>query len=367
MESVSRPSPLDEVHRELGGRLVDFAGFRLPVRYSGVTAEHRAVREAAGLFDVSHMGEFVLQGPGACAALQYIVAGDVDSLEAGQAMYTVCCNEQGGILDDLIVYRLQHERFVVVCNAANRTKLVSHFRQLTAQRCQFVDRSDDYALMALQGPKAESILRACGAEADLTGLAPFRLARGDLCGRSIIAARTGYTGEDGFELFCEPDAAVPIWRQVMKKSDRFGLQPAGLGARDTLRLEARLCLYGQDIDESTNPFEAGIGWVVNLSKPSFLGQSALQACKRQGVSRKLVGFQMRGRGIARTGYPVLDRSGERIGRVTSGGPGLTVGHNLGLAYVPTAASKRGTELGIEIRGKVVKAEVVRTPFYKRQR
>ena len=358
-------SPLYERHKALGARFVPFAGWDMPVQYEGVTREHHAVRNAAGLFDVSHMGELFLTGEGAAAAVDRLVTNDVRRLPAGRALYTACCNEQGTILDDLIVYRLNETRVLVVCNASNRDKIRAHFATETAGRCEFADKSDDYALLALQGPRAQNVLERLGTDAALARLPRFGVADGQVAGVALIAARTGYTGEDGFELFCAMRDAGTLWDALLGAGKALGIAPIGLGARDTLRLEARLMLYGNDIDETTNPIEAGIGWTVKLDKGDFIGRGALERVKQHGLPRKLVGFEMTGRGIARHGYPIVDRSGKQVGHVTSGAPSLSLGKNIGLGYVPIALSETGTPLGIEIRAKVIEAVVVPTPFYKR--
>lgn len=336
----------------------------MPVQYEGIKKEHEAVRTRAGLFDVSHMGEIVVEGPGAVAAVDRLVTNDVGKLEVGRALYTVCCNESGFILDDLIVYRLEAEKILVVCNASNRDKIVSHFAKNLSLETPWNDVSDAWALLALQGPNARAIMAELGAPEALLGLRTFGVARATVAGVDLWAARTGYTGEDGFELFCANEDAAALWRAILAAGEAHGIQAVGLGARDTLRLEARLMLYGNDIDEQTHPFEAGLGWVVKLEAGDFIGRDALRKIKAEGFDRKLVGFEMTGRGIARHGYPIV-ADGERVGEVTSGSPGPTVGRNIGLGYVPKALSKVGTALGIEIRGKQVGAVVVTTPFYKR--
>ena len=336
----------------------------MPVQYEGIKAEHEAVRTRAGLFDVSHMGEILVEGPNAVAEVDRLVTNDVSGLPVGRALYTVCCNEAGRILDDLIVYRLEAEKVLVVCNASNRDKIVTHFASHLSLETPWNDVSDAWALLALQGPSAARVLEALGASKDLLTLPSFHVTRTSLAGVELWAARTGYTGEDGFELFCANEDAVTLWRALLEKGEPHGLQPVGLGARDTLRLEARLMLYGNDITEQNHPFEAGLGWVVKLDAGDFIGKDALEAIKAAGVERKLVGFEMAGRGIARHGYPIVV-DGRRVGEVTSGSPGPTVGRNIGLGYVPKSMSKVGTRLGIEIRGKVVDAVVVTTPFYER--
>jgi len=359
-----RETSLADEHRALGARLVPFAGWRMPVQYEGIKNEHEAVRRRAGLFDVSHMGEILIEGPEAVAEVDRLVTNDVSRLPTGKALYTVCCNEQGRILDDLIVYRLEDEKVLVVCNASNRNKIVGHFAKSLSLGTPWKDVSDAWALLALQGPKSIGVMKGLGAPRSLLELPYFHVTRASVAGVDLWAARTGYTGEDGFELFCASEDTVTLWRALLEAGQTHGLQPVGLGARDTLRLEARLMLYGNDITEDTHPLEAGLGWVVKLDAGDFIGRDALRAVKTAGLDRKLVGFEMTGRGIARHGYPIV-ANGAPVGEVTSGSPGPTVGRNIGLGYVPLALGKAGTTLGIEIRGKVVDAVVVRTPFYKR--
>ncbi|MEM1030702.1 MAG: glycine cleavage system aminomethyltransferase GcvT [Myxococcota bacterium] len=360
---------LHDEHVALGGRMVPFAGFEMPVQYAGVKQEHHAVRTAAGLFDVSHMGEMELSGPDAGAVVDRLITNHARLLAPGQALYTCACNDGGTILDDLIVYRRGPEDWLVVCNASNRDKMVPHFRaEADAAGVPFADASDQTALLALQGPRALAIATT-GAAADgpdLGTLGPFFLAETTLFGVRVTAARTGYTGEDGLEIFCAADDARSLWRALLDAGRADGLAPCGLAARDTLRLEARLSLYGNDIDETTNPYEAGLGWTVKLKKPSpFVGREALRAIKAAGVTRKLVGFEMTGRGIARQGYPILDAAGSQVGVCTSGSPGPTVEKNIGLGYVPVSEAAIGTALTIDCRGRAVSAVVVPTPFYRR--
>lgn len=364
MPNALRETALADEHRALGARLVPFAGWLMPVQYDGIKKEHEAVRSRAGLFDVSHMGEILVEGPDAVAAVDYLVTNDASRLEVGRALYTTCCNEAGRILDDLIVYRLEDEKVLVVCNASNRDKIVAHFAKNLSLGTPWNDVSDAWALLALQGPKAVAVMKDLGAPPEILDLPYFHVIRSSLAGVELWVARTGYTGEDGFELFCASDDAVRLWRALLETGASHGLEPVGLGARDTLRLEARLALYGNDISEETHPFEAGLGWVVKLDAGEFIGRDALRATKAAGLERKLVGFEMTGRGIARHGYPIV-ADGKQVGEVTSGSPGPTVGRNIGLGYVPLALAKLGTGIGIEIRGKVVDAVVVSTPFYKR--
>jgi aminomethyltransferase len=362
----SRRTVLHDRHVALGARFVPFAGWEMPVQYAaGVTREHQSVRGAVGLFDVSHMGELFITGAGASGALDRLVTNDVGKLPVGRALYTPACNEGGTILDDLIVYRLGTDRLLVVCNASNRDKMAAHFARECEGRCTFADRSDEHALIAVQGPRAQALLERLEAPPELARLPRMGVAEGLLAGTPVIAARTGYTGEDGFELFCAPQQAGALWDALLERGQALQAAPIGLGARDTLRLEARLLLYGNDIDETTNPLEAGIAWTVKLDKGAFLGRHALLAVKERGLSRKLVGFEMVGRGIARHGYPIVDATEAPVGVVTSGAPSLSLGKNIGLGYVPIALSRPGSKVGIAIRGKTIDAVVVETPFYKR--
>ncbi|MCB9588685.1 MAG: glycine cleavage system aminomethyltransferase GcvT [Polyangiaceae bacterium] len=364
MADSLKATPLLDRHRALGGRLVPFAGYEMPVQYSGIVAEHQAVRERAGLFDVSHMGELLLTGEGALEQANRLVTNDLARIADGQAMYTCCCNEQGTILDDLILYRHAPERILVVCNASNRDKIVGHFSSsITGVR--FEDQSDETALIALQGPKALQVLGAAELSFDASSLKSFRFQAGTLAGKACTVARTGYTGEDGVEIFCNVANAVAIWDALLEAGKPFEVLPCGLGARDTLRLEARLSLYGNDIDETTNPLEAGLAWTVKFDKAEFVGKAALEAIKAAGLTRKMVGFECTGRGIARHGYPILSKDGERIGEVTSGAPSPTLGKNIGMGYVPAALSEVGSEFVVDSRGRQISAVVVKTPFYKR--
>jgi aminomethyltransferase len=357
-------TPLFDLQRAAGARIIPFAGWEMPVQYAGIVEEHRAVRERAGLFDVSHMGELWLRGPAAVQVVAGLTTNDVGRLAMGQALYTCACNAGGTILDDLIIYRVASEEVLVVCNAGNREKMAPHFAQAAQGRCNFEDASDATALLALQGPRAVDVLRALHAPAQLSEMDRFSVARANVRGLSLLVARTGYTGEDGFELFVPSAQAPQLWTMLTEAGRTVGLAPVGLGARDTLRLEAALRLYGNDIDETTDPWEAGLGWTVKLEGRSFLGSDALLERKRVGLSRKLVGLEMVGRGIARHGYPVL-HDGQQLGRVTSGSPCPTLGKNLALAYVPTEHAAVGTLLQVEVRGKGVEAKVVAIPFYKR--
>jgi aminomethyltransferase len=362
-------TPLYEEHKAAGGRIVPFAGWEMPVQYTGIVDEHNAVRNAVGLFDVSHMGELTVEGPRALAAVGALVTNDVENLTDGQAKYTVCCNPQGTILDDLIVYRVSPVKVLVVCNASNREKIVGHFQRSIADRATVRDISDETALIAVQGPKAMELLSLAGAAVPVLETPAFHFTDGRLCDVPCTLARTGYTGEDGMEVFCPPGEAARIWCTLLEMGRDLGAKPAGLGARDTLRLECKMALYGNDIDETTNPIEASLAWTVKLEKGEFVGRDALRAVTEKGVSRKLVGFEMTDRAIARHGYHVVDDAGHQVGVVTSGSPSPTLGKNIGLAYVPAAASAVGTALKIKDpqRGRVSAAVVVKTPFYRRKK
>jgi aminomethyltransferase len=363
-----RRTALYECHARLGARLVPFAGWEMPVQYEGIVAEHTAVRTAAGLFDVSHMGELELSGRYAGEVVNYLVTNDVSTLADGQALYTCACSERGTILDDLIVYRCTSERYLVVCNASNLEKMAGVFRRAAEHHCNFEDRSDRTALLALQGPRAFEVLALAGQDAQsLSRLKSFHFRDAVVANVRCTVARTGYTGEDGVEIFCAGGDAPQLWTQLVNLGAALGLKPAGLGARDTLRLEARLSLYGHDIDETTHPLEAGLGWVVKFEKGDFVGRAALDWVRASPLPRGLVGFEVTGRGIARQGYPFLDLAGGKVGVCTSGSPAPTVGKNIGLGYLPTAMTQVGTRFWVDCRGKSVEAVVVKTPFYKRGR
>jgi aminomethyltransferase len=352
-------TPLYDEHKELGARLVDFAGYEMPVQYEGIKAEHEAVRNHAGLFDVSHMGEAFFRGPDAEAAVQRLVTRDVGRLDVGQAGYSAVCYEDGGTVDDVIVYRREDD-FLIVVNASNREKDLEHFQTNTEDLdVELTDESDDWALLALQGPEAEKLLQDF-TDADLSSLKPFRFVEAEVEGVRAIISRTGYTGEDGFEIYLSPDGAPSVWRRLIDK----GVTPAGLGARDTLRLEAGMCLYGNELDAETTPLEAGISFAVHLDKEQrFIGQRALLLEDTQGLRKKLVGFEMEGRGIARHGYHVTSGA-EIVGEVTSGTKSPTLDRAIGLALVDPGVDDW---FEIVIRDNPVPARAVPLPFYKRDR
>jgi aminomethyltransferase len=358
-----KQTPLYGRHQALHARIIDFGGWAMPVQYSGILDEHKAVRTAAGIFDVSHMGEILFKGPRAAEAVQRIVTNDVGKLVDGSAMYSCACLPSGGIVDDLIVYRAGGESFLIVVNASNIDKDFSWFKEQAASLCDIVDLSDDTALLAVQGPQAVALVQSLSDRA-LSDLKPFTYREALVAGVKTQVARTGYTGEDGFELFAPATQVVALWDALLDGGQPVGLKPIGLGARDTLRLEARLSLYGNDIDAEHTPHEAGLSWVVKGK--GFVGEAALAEQKAAGVTRKLVGLVMKERGTARHGYDIVDGSGAKIGVVTSGSVGPTVGANIGMGYVPTAQAEPGTLLTIDCRGKRATAEVVKGPFYKRR-
>ena len=367
-----RKTSLYDRHVAAKGRLVSFAGFSLPIQYTGIVDEHQSVRKAVGIFDVSHMGELSLTGPEAGAVVDAVITNDASKIGDGQALYTCACNEAGTVLDDLIVYRAAADKWLVVCNASNHAKMAAVFATAAAAaphskgKCDFADRTDETALIALQGPKAFDVLDLAGADAaKLRELKSFHFRDAVIGNTRCTVARTGYTGEDGVEIFCAWNDAPALWDQLVELGTPLGLKPAGLGARDTLRLEARLSLYGNEIDETTNPLEAGLGWVVKLDKPGFQGKAALVKAKAEPLARKLVGFEVTGKGIARHGYPLRDEAGNPVGVCTSGSPGPTVNKNIGLGYLPTAMTTIGTKFFVDCRGKNIEAVVVKTPFYKR--
>ena len=344
-----------------------FGGWEMPVQYQGISEEHRAVRTAAGLFDVSHMGEIEIAGRDALAAVQRITSNDAGRLGVGQAQYSALTTSEGTPVDDVLVYRLAEDHFLLVVNAANTGKDRDWIAAAldAAEDAVAVDTSRRYALLALQGPRSLEILQALTV-VELDGLRYYTFANGEVAGVRATISRTGYTGEDGFELFVAPQSAEAVWAALVEAGAPAGLRPAGLGARDTLRLEASMRLYGQDIDESTTLLEAGLGWIVGWDKGEFVGREALVAQRAAGVNRRLVGFEMLDHGIARAGYDIYVH-GERVGRVTSGTWAPSLGMAIGMAYVPAASSAVDTSIAVEIRGRRAQARIVRMPFYKRAR
>ena len=356
-------TPLYAEHVSAGAKLVPFAGYEMPVQYrTGILAEHQAVRTRAGIFDVSHMGEIEVRGPQALDLVQYVTTNDASTLVVGQAQYSVICREDGGCIDDCIVYRFE-DVYMIVVNASNRDKdhdwILHHAENFDVE---IEDKSDEVALIALQGPKAQNIL-ARVTESPIDSIKYYHFATGDVAGAAAVISRTGYTGEDGFELYVNANDAAMVWRRLLDAGASDGLIPAGLGSRDSLRLEMGYALYGNDIDDRHTPLEAGLAWVTKLDKADFIGKEALAKQKTAGVRQKLVGFVLKEKGFPRHGYEVR-YNGEAGGEVTSGtvSPSLEVG--VGLAYVPTEASKAGTQIEIVVRDKTIAAEVTRPPFYK---
>ena len=359
-------TPLYGLHRRLGAKMVGFGGFEMPVQYSGIAAEHRAVREAAGLFDASHMGEIGVRGPGAAAFLQWAVTADVGRLGVGQAAYSPVCLTTGGVLDDILVYRLGVEDYLLVVNAGNKDKDLAWLRERGRENVTVEDRSAEWALLALQGPRAAAVLgRVTGEPLDRIGYYRFRSGV-PVAGVDCLLSRTGYTGEDGFELYCSPARAEGLFAALLAAGEDDGLVPAGLGARDTLRLEAALPLYGHELDEGTTPLEAGLDRFVSFAKGDFSGREALRRQKEEGAGKKLAGFELTGPGIARQGYALM-QGGRQTGTVTSGTLSPTLGRAIGLGYVAPEHARPGTELAVVIRGRECAARVVPTPFYRRKK
>ncbi|MGH2462280.1 MAG: glycine cleavage system aminomethyltransferase GcvT [Candidatus Limnocylindria bacterium] len=368
-----RRTTLDAVHRSLGARMVAFAGYEMPVRYSSELEEHKAVRTAVGLFDLSHMGEIALAGPDALALARYALVSDPGTLEPGQAQYSMACAADGGVIDDFIVYRTD-PGYLIVCNAANREAVVGHLTGLVADRGFDVtvdDRSDQTALIAPQGPRAAELVGGL-TDVDLRTIGTYRSVSGEVAGVACLIARTGYTGEDGFELICDAADAERLWHAVFEVGGRFGLLPCGLASRDTLRLEAGMPLYGNELGRDVNPYEANLGRVVKLDKGDFLGGAALAEVERRGTRRRLVGLVMGDEGIARHGYLVVEGAGEasqtdEIGVVTSGSVSPTLGLRIAMALVSSEAAEVGRRVAVMIRDRRCRAEQVKLPFYRRPR
>jgi len=367
-----RRTPLDAVHRALGARMVAFAGYEMPIRYTSELEEHRTVRSAVGLFDLSHMGEIGLVGPDALPLARFALVSDPGTLEPGQAQYSMLCAPDGGVIDDVIVYRTD-PGYMVVCNAANRDAVVSHLAALLAGAELDVgveDRSSQTALVAPQGPRAAELLAGL-TDIDLGTIRNYRSMRGQVADVPCLVARTGYTGEDGFELFCATQDAQRLWEAVFRAGGQFGLLPCGLASRDTLRLEAGMPLYGNELGRDANPYEANLGRVVKLDKGDFVGRAALADIQRQGPRRLLVGLVMQDEGIARHGYPVVEAAGAgpsaEIGVVTSGSVSPTLGQRIAMALIRSEAAEIGRSVAVIIRDRPCRAEQVKLPFYRRPR
>lgn len=355
-------TPLYDEHVRLGGRMVDFAGYEMPVQYEGIVAEHKAVRERAGLFDVSHMGEFIVRGPEALELVQLVTTNDASKIEVGQAQYTVICQEDGGAIDDCLLYRFP-DHYMLVVNASNRESVWNWISKYAPRfDAELIDRSDEIGVIAVQGPAAERIVARL-TDDDVSAIGFYRFIEGTVDGKPAIISRTGYTGEDGFELYVDADATAEIWRRLLDVGAEDGVAPAGLGSRDSLRLELGYLLYGNDLDANHTPLEAGLGWAVKLDKGEFIGRDALSKQKEEGVRKRLVGFRLEGRGFPRRDYEVRYQ-GESAGQVTSGLLSPSLEEGIGFAYVATEAAKPGTAIEVVIRNRPIPAEVVRPPFYK---
>jgi aminomethyltransferase len=364
MTEKPQRTPLFEEHRLAGGKMVPYAGFEMPVQYeTGIQAEHRAVREAAGLFDVSHMGEFSVEGPDALAFVGSLTVNDPTALAIGQAQYSAFCAEDGTVIDDLLVYRTGEEALLMVVNAANRAGDWAWVNaHAEGHDVTLEDRSDQTALLALQGPRAEEILAPLTG-LELEGIGFYRFSEGEVAGVPCLVARTGYTGEDGFELYHDPGDAPKLWRALLEAGKAHGLVPAGLGARDTLRLEVGYPLYGNDLDRTHTALESGLGWIVKLDRGDFVGKDALVRQKERGPVRRLTGIRLTERGFPRPGYPVFS-GGREVGKVTSGTVSPTLGEGVALAYLPVELTEPGTAVAVKIRNQKVEGVVQRPPFYR---
>lgn len=378
-EATLKKTPLNALHRELGGKMVDFGGWDMPVQYkAGVIEEHNATRTRAGLFDVSHMGEIWVEGPDAISFVDSITSNDVTKLEDGQAHYSTLPNEKGGVVDDLLVYRFGPEKLLLVVNAGTTEKDWAWIcrnlsgsdgvdsNTFTTDRVSLRNASAEYCQIAIQGPKATEILQRL-TDTDLSAIKYYWFTTGTVDGVDGIISRTGYTGEDGFEFYASADKAEQLWNKMLETGEAEGITPCGLAARNTLRLEAGMSLYGHELSDDISPLEAGLGWITKLNKESdFVGKDALQKQKADGISRKVVGFEMTEPGIGRDGFDVYI-NGEKAGYVSSGSPAPFLKKNIGLAFVPVDFANPGQEIKIDIRGKQVAAKIVTTPFYKREK
>ncbi len=355
---------LSETHIALGAKMVPFAGYNMPVSYEGIKVEHETVRNGVGVFDVSHMGEFLIEGPNALALIQKVTSNDASKLNVGKAQYSCLPNETGGIVDDLIVYRVKEETYLLVVNASNIAKDWKHISKYNkAINAEMKDISENYSLLAIQGPKAVEAMQSI-TSVDLSAIKFYNFVVGDFAGiEHVIISATGYTGSGGFEIYCKNSEVKQVWDKVFEAGVDFGIKPIGLAARDTLRLEMGYCLYGNDITDETSPFEAGLGWITKFTK-EFVNSEALAKEKEHGPKRKLVAFELDDRGIPRQGYDIVDGQGKTIGEVTSGTMSPSLGKGIGLGYVPPIFSDTGSKINIQIRKNAVPATVVKLPFYK---
>ena len=358
-----KKTALHEIHKALGAKLVPFAGYQMPVQYEGVNAEHLTVRKGVGVFDVSHMGEFLIEGPNALALIQSVASNDASVLSIGKAQYSCLPNNKGGIVDDLIIYRLEENAYLLVVNASNIEKDWQWISANNDVGAKLTNISDDYSLLAIQGPMAIEAMQIL-TSVDLKALKFYHFEISDFAGiQNVIISATGYTGSGGFEIYCKNTDVEQLWNQVFEAGAKYGIKPIGLAARDTLRLEMGYCLYGNDINETTSPIEAGLGWITKFTK-SFTNDYALSQQKANGVTRKLVGFELKDRGIPRQSYPIVDSNAVVIGSVTSGTMSPSLNKGIGMGYVRSDFSEVGTEIGIKIRKKIVLAKVIKLPFYK---
>ena len=358
-----RTTPLNSVHREMGAKMVDFGGWDMPVQYSGILDEHQTVRNAVGLFDVSHMGEIEIQGPQALDLVEHISSNQAAKLATGQIHYSGLLYDHGGFVDDILVHKVADDHYFICVNASNQDKDYGHIVANNKFDAKVENAGARYAQIAVQGPKGPATLQKL-TPVDLSPIRYYHFVDGTVSGIPARISRTGYTGEDGFEIYIEPGEAPRIWRELLEAGKEFGIKPAGLGARNTLRMECAMALYGHEIDASISPLEAGLGWIAKLDKPSFLGREALVKQKSAGIKRKLIGFEMVGRGIGRDGYEI-QAGGQPAGWVTSGGPGPTVGKNVGMCLLPIEHAAPGRPIEILIRNQPVEARTVALPFYKR--
>ena len=357
---------LNDIHTDLGAKMVPFAGYNMPVQYEGVNAEHQTVREGVGVFDVSHMGEFLISGAGSLDLIQKISSNDASTLTIGRAQYSCMPNGKGGIVDDLIIYKIKEEEYLLVVNASNIDKDWDWISSHNSFDAEMKNLSENYSLLAIQGPKAVEAMQSL-TSIDLSVIKYYHFEVADFAGieHAIISA-TGYTGSGGFEIYCKNGEVVQVWNKVFEAGANFGIKPIGLAARDTLRLEMGFCLYGNDIDDTTSPLEAGLGWITKLKKEAdFIDKEFLTQQKEAGVERKLVAFELQERGISRHDYPILDKEGNIIGRVTSGTMGPSVKKSIGLGYVKISHSVVESDIYIEVRKKPVHAKVVKLPFFKK--
>jgi aminomethyltransferase len=355
--------PLHQLHIRLGAKIVPFAGFEMPVRYSSDLDEHHTVRNAVGVFDVSHMGEFSVKGPGAFALVQKVTSNDATALYDGKVQYGYLPNATGGVVDDLLVYRIAEDNYFLVVNASNIEKDWNWIQSHNTEGVAMENLSDSLCLLAVQGPNATAALQKL-TDVNLASMEYYTFTIGEMAGiKDIIISATGYTGAGGFEIYVKNADAEKMWNAIFEAGAEFGIKPVGLGARDTLRLEKAFCLYGNDIDDETSPLEAGLGWVTKFTK-NFINSEALKAQKDAGLKRKLIGFEMIDRGIPRGHYELCDAEGNKIGEVTSGTQSPTLQKGIGLGYVPTEFSKAGTEIFVKVRDRLLKAQVVKTPFVK---